>query len=107
MTTGKINYSPDYKSEKPKLPKDFGLMRIVCADGQHRFLPDAPKCGCRAVINSEAERSRLEREVIKAATAWRRTVISTAPEDLQARARSTLYDAVKRLEEFETGKGWL
>lgn len=68
MTTGSINYSPDYKSETD-LPDNFGLMEIVCSDGQHRFLPDALRCGCLKTINPEAERTRLERLVIEAAKA--------------------------------------
>lgn len=66
MTTGRINYSPDYKSE-PQLPEGWGLIEAFCADGRHRFLPDAPRCGCGKTINRAVERARLEREVVEAA----------------------------------------
>lgn len=71
MATGKIEYAPDYKSKHPKLPKNFGIIEAICADGGHRFLPDAPKCGCAAKINPTVEHERLRSAVVEAAKAWR------------------------------------
>lgn len=122
MTTGKIEYAPDYKSEKePRLPKNFGLMETVCADGQHRFLPDAPKCGCGKTINRAVELARLERKVIEAVKRFRQNDIamtrywerraSDAEYDPDSSAlftlvnnsnRKELYEAVDALLQFES-----
>lgn len=86
MDTGKVEFAPDYKSSKrrhPDLPKDFGLIEVICAGSKHRFLPDAPKCGCGTRSNPEAERRILERGVIEAAKPWRMLLaeITTAMAD--------------------------
>lgn len=66
--TGTVEYT-EFDSRwipEPDLPEDFGLIKAVCADGQHRFLPDAPRCGCGAIMNRAVERARLERAVLDA-----------------------------------------
>ena len=65
MTTGKIEY------EHPDLPDDWGLMEIACADGEHRFLPDAPRCGCGKKANMGVEYQRLRDVVVEALRHWR------------------------------------
>lgn len=98
MSTGRIDYSPDYKSE-PELPDGWGLVEAFCADGHHRFLPDAPKCGCGAVLNQAVERARLERAVVEAAKQWHEMLLMHAGTTL---SRKALLEAVDALVEFES-----
>lgn len=81
------------------VPPDWGIMKAVCADGQHRFLPDAPKCGCGAVINQAVEYARLEKAVVEAAKAWGTTNYRLT--DLCELREESLSAAVDALIEFE------
>lgn len=58
-------------NEAPDLPDDWGLMKAICADGQHRFLVDSPKCGCGKQENRVFKYRVLEQDIIKIAKEWR------------------------------------
>lgn len=106
MTTGSIDDSLDY--EEPELPDDWGLMEAACADGQHRFLPDAPRCGCGEQVNTKVEHARLERQVIEKCIAEFRAgeTVDRQPSrnnvDAYTRAEHERESAVKALLEFES-----
>lgn len=98
METGKVEFAPDYKSEKPlrKFP--------VGSDG----LTD----GMRGHLQREAERARLERDVIEAAVEEYKfehaadhgsnTITRTEALVKMQKAMKAKREAVKALLEFES-----
>ena len=84
MTTGKIEFAPDYKSKKPqRLNVDKATVRRMhdaaiehdkrAAELRAGEQYDAPVYSQRAIDEmaaTETERARLEREVIEAAKTW-------------------------------------
>lgn len=105
--TGRIDYSPDYKSEKRRdskgLPIDdrgWPIMEVVDYD------PVATKAKREAQTQRDAERARLERAVVEAAKADRLSVQkgtgTNRDIDAPIHARRVLNDAINALLEFES-----
>ena len=117
MKTGKVEFVPDYKSRSPRLPKNFGLMEEVCADGQHRFLPDAPRCGCGKTQNLNVEHHYLQLAVVETCSAYCASVIdmeengwpTTMSKDewhyQHLTKQTAMIDAYKALHAFESEHG--
>lgn len=98
MTTGRINYSPDYKSEKPPAV-DYMTLRT-------EIIVRCPECGnsdCGHANASAAnaaeqyrERQRLRDAVVEAAIKYHDDMSGTPD------AQHAFFDAVNALLEFES-----
>jgi hypothetical protein len=73
MKSGRVEYAPDYKSEKPdyteggRLPTIKEMSGSIDLGGRVVFEGDEQR-----VLSADELRARLEREVIEAAKKWRR-----------------------------------
>jgi hypothetical protein len=83
---------PRVDDDEPDLPDSFGRLEEICADGEHRYLPDAPRCGCGARPNLLVKYERLRAAVVEAVEWWHAEINRT-------RSTSPIHIA---LEEFET-----
>lgn len=89
MTTGKIEYAPDYKS------KDMSARSVAARIDK--------------IINTDLDRqreyARLRDAVVEAAKRWSSMSCSTAPDEIKADSRSYLHNAVDALNAFESQHG--